>query len=97
MNVNDHAFGDINTHGGGEKPPCTGFIPDALPEAQRPVLAESSQTGVSTKNGLYGTIFKTTYKQLLAPNRYVLSITCGRENGAYDYFISKKVDVFYHT
>lgn len=48
MNVKKHASGDINTHGGGEIPPCTGLTPDALPEVQKPVLAENSQTGVST-------------------------------------------------
>lgn len=52
MNVKKHASGDINTHGGGEIPPCTGLTPDALPEVQKPVLAENSQTGVSTRNAL---------------------------------------------
>lgn len=52
MNVNEHTSGDIDTHGGGERPPCTGLTPDALPEVQKPVLAENSQTGVSTRNVL---------------------------------------------
>lgn len=52
MNVKKHASGDINTHGGGEIPPCTGLTPDALPEVQKPVLAENSQTGVSTRSAL---------------------------------------------
>ena len=55
MNVNEHTSGDIDTHGGGERPPCTGITPDALPEVQKPVLAENSQTGVSTRNALSGT------------------------------------------
>lgn len=55
MNVNEHTSGDIDTHGGGERPPCTGFTPDVLPEVQTPVLAENSQTGVSTRNALSGT------------------------------------------
>ena len=50
MDVKKHASGDINTHGGGEPPPCTGLTPDALPEVQKSVLAENSQTGVSTRN-----------------------------------------------
>lgn len=55
MNVNEHTSGDIDTHGGGERPPCTGLTPDVLPEVQKPVLAENSQTGVSTRNALSGT------------------------------------------
>lgn len=55
MNVNEHTSGDIDTHGGGERPPCTGLTPDVLPEVQTPVLAENSQTGVSTRNALSGT------------------------------------------
>ena len=55
MDAKKHASGDINTHGGGETPPCTGLTPDALPEVQESVLAENSQTGVSTRNALSGT------------------------------------------
>lgn len=55
MNVIEHASGDINTPGGGERPPSTGLTPDVLPEVQKPVLAENSQTGVSTRNVLSGT------------------------------------------
>lgn len=55
MNVNEHTSGDIDTHGGGERPPSTGLTPDVLPEVQKPVLAENSQTGVSTRNALSGT------------------------------------------
>lgn len=55
MNVNEHTSGDIDTHGGGERPPSTWLTPDALPEVQKPVLAENSQTGVSTRNALSGT------------------------------------------
>lgn len=50
MDVKKHASGDINTHGGGETPPCTGLTPDALLEVQKSVLAENTQTGVSTRN-----------------------------------------------
>ena len=55
MNVAEHTCGDIDTLGGAVRPPCTGFAPDALPEVQEPVLAESSQTGVSTRNALSAT------------------------------------------
>lgn len=50
MKIADNASIDDNTHGGGEIPPRTGLTPDALPEVQEPVLAENSQTGVSTRN-----------------------------------------------
>ena len=52
MKIADNASKDDNTHGGGEMPPSTGLPPDALPEVQKPVLAENSQTGVSTRNAL---------------------------------------------
>ena len=55
MNVAKQACGEVNTLGGGAIPPSTGLIPDALPEVQDPVLAENSQTGVSTRNALSGT------------------------------------------
>ena len=55
MKFADNASIDDNTHGGGEIPPRTGLTPDALPEVQEPVLAENSQTGVSTRNALPGT------------------------------------------
>lgn len=55
MDVKKHASIDDNTNGGGETPPCTGLTPDALPEVQKSVLAENSQTGVSTRNTLSGT------------------------------------------
>ena len=55
MNFADNVSIDDNTHGGGEIPPRTGLTPDALPEVQEPVLAENSQTGVSTRNALSGT------------------------------------------
>ena len=55
MNVAEHTCGDIDALGGAERPPCTGFAPDALPEVQKPVLAENLQIGVSTRNALSAT------------------------------------------
>lgn len=52
MKIADNVSIDDNTHGGGEIPPRAGLISDALPEVQEPVLAENSQTGVSTRNAL---------------------------------------------
>lgn len=66
MNVIEHTSGDINTHGGGERPPSTGLTPDVLPEVQKPVLAENSQTGVSTRNALSGTDNKPSEETKLA-------------------------------
>jgi len=50
MKIADYVSIDDNTHGGGERPPCAGFTPDALPEVQKPILAENSHTGVSTRS-----------------------------------------------
>lgn len=69
MNVIEHAFGDINAYGGDESPPCIGLTTDALPEVQKPVLAENQQIGVSTKNALLRTITKTPKE---VPHWYVL-------------------------
>ena len=63
MKFADNASIDDNTHGGGEIPPRTGLTPDALPEVQEPVLAENSQTGVSTKNALSRTDDKPSVKE----------------------------------
>lgn len=94
MNVIEHAFGDINAYGGDESPPCIGLTPDALPEVQKPALAENPQIGVSTKNALSRTITKTPKD---VPHWYVLRVTYGRERKAYDYLISKNVEAFYPT
>lgn len=98
MNVNEHTSGDINTHGGGERPPCTGLTPDVLPEVQKPVLAENSQTGVSTENALIGTTPKTVKrKPKEVPHWYALRVTYGREKKAYDYLVGKHVEAYYPT
>ena len=55
MNIDDLAIKSANTQGGGLVPSSTGLTPDVLPEVQEPVLAENSQTGVSTRNALSGT------------------------------------------
>lgn len=46
MNINEHAFGGINTYGGSEKPPSTGLAP----ESQKLVLTVNLQAVVSAKN-----------------------------------------------
>lgn len=98
MNVNEHTSGDIDTHGGGERPPCTGLTPDVLPEVQKPVLAENSQTGVSTRNALSGSTLKTIKRKPKdVPHWYALRVTYGREKKAYDYLVGKHVEAYYPT
>ena len=50
MKVDEWTSEDVHTPGGGEFPPCAGLTSNALPEAQSTISAESSQTGVSTRN-----------------------------------------------
>ena len=113
MKIADNASIDDNTHGGGEIPPRTGLTPDALPEVQEPVLAENSQTGVSTRNALSGTddILRgeegkandsTPPKTIKrkpkdVPHWYALRVTYGREKKAYDYLVGKHVEAYYPT
>lgn len=96
MNVNEHTSGDIDTHGGGERPPCTGLTPDVLPEVQKPVLEENSQIGVSTRNAQSATPLKTIKrKPKEVPHWYALRVTYGREKKAYDYLVGKHVEAYY--
>ena len=98
MKIADNASIDDNTHGGGEIPPCTGLTPDALPEVQEPVLAENSQTGVSTRNALSDRTLKTIKrKPKEVPHWYALRVTYGREKKAYDYLVGKHVEAYYPT
>ncbi|MCI5916888.1 MAG: hypothetical protein MRZ57_05385, partial [Bacteroidales bacterium] len=67
----------------GENNPSTGLTPDALPEVPQPVLAENSQTGVSTKNAQPVTDVKTPLKTIKrkpkeVPHWYALRVTYGR-------------------
>lgn len=98
MNLNESISGDINTKGGDEKPLCIGLIPDAFPEVQKPIWVENSQTGVSTKNALSGTIPKVIKKKIKeVPRWYALRTTYGREKKAYDYLVGEKIEAFYPT
>lgn len=102
MKIADNASIDDNTHGGGEIPPRTGLTPDVLSEVQEPVLAENSQTGVSTRNALLGTDGLTTLKTIKrkpkdVPHWYALRVTYGREKKAYDYLVGKHVEAYYPT
>ena len=96
MKVDEWTSEDVHTSGGGELPPCAGLTSNALPEAQSTVSAESSQTGVSTRNALLSTKTKQQKKEEI-PHWYALRCTYGREKTAYDYMVAKGVTAFYPT
>ena len=96
MKVDEWTSNDGHTSGGGEFPPCAGLTSNALPEAQSTVAAESSQTGVSTKNALLATKPKAP-READIPHWYALRTTYGREKKAYDYLTAKGITAFYPT
>ena len=96
MKVDEWTSEDGHTLGGGEFPPCAGLTSNALPEAQSTISAESSQTGVSTKNALLPTKPKAL-KEGDSPHWYALRTTYGREKKAYDYLTAKGITAFYPT
>ena len=96
MKIADNASIDDNTHGGGEIPPCTGLTPDVLPEVPEPVLAENSQTGVSTRNA-HITSKPKAQREADIPHWYALRTTYGREKKAYDYMTAKGITAFCPT
>ena len=96
MKVDEWTSNDGHTLGGGEFPPCAGLTSNALPEAQSIISAESSQTGVSTKNALLATKSKAQ-READIPHWYALRTTYGREKKAYDYLTAKGITAFYPT
>ena len=96
MKVDEWTSNDGHTPGGGEFPPCAGLTSNALPEAQSTISAESSQTGVSTKNALLPTKPKAQ-READIPHWYALRTTYGREKKAYDYLTAKGITAFYPT
>ena len=96
MKVDEWTSEDVHTSGGGEFPPCAGLTSNALPEAQSTVSAESSQTGVSTKNALLATKPKAP-READTPHWYALRTTYGREKKAYDYLTARGITAFYPT
>ena len=96
MKVDEWTSNDGHTLGGGEFPPCAGLTSNALPEAQSTISAESSQTGVSTKNALLPTKPKAQ-READIPHWYALRTTYGREKKAYDYLTAKGITAFYPT
>ena len=63
--------------GGGDIPPCVGVKSNALPEVQKLLLAENSDTGVTTNNVPSAT-----------KHWYAMRTTYGREQKAYDFIVS---------
>ena len=80
-------------------PTCAGLASNVLPETLSTTIAESSQTGVSTRNVPPKTPpppNKTTPKKDI-PNWYALRCTYGREKAAYEYMTLKGVKAFHPT
>ena len=96
MKVDEWTSNDGHTLGGGEFPPCAGLTSNALPEAQSTVSAESSQTGVSTRNAHIASKPKAQKEEEI-PHWYALRTTYGREKKAYDYMTAKGITAFYPT
>ena len=98
MEIVDNTSEYVTPNGGGERPPCTGLTPDALPEVQKPVLAENLQSGVSTRNALSGNSIKTVKRKPKEVSHwYALRVTYGREKKAYDYLVGKNIEAYYPT
>lgn len=96
MKVDEWTSNDGHTLGGGEFPPCAGLTSNALPEAQSTVSAESSQTGVSTRNAHMASKPKVQREGDI-PHWYALRTTYGREKKAYDYMTARGITAFYPT
>lgn len=95
MNIDEPAS-NANTKGG-TNPPCTGFIPDTLPEVQRPSLVENSHTGVPPRNAQSANKVTVIKKAKQKSHWYALRATYGREKKAYDYIIKNGGTAFYPT
>lgn len=90
------ALPNADTRRGGKNSSCAGLTSNALPEAQSIVSAESSQTGVSTRNAHIASKPKAQ-KEDEIPHWYALRTTYGREKKAYDYMTAKGITAFYPT
>ena len=75
--MSSNALLNADKIGGGDVPPCIGVKSSALPEVQKLLLAEDSDTGVSTNNA------PSTTKHW-----YAMRTTYGREQKAYDFIVS---------
>ena len=96
MKVNE-CTDDVRTLEEGDTLPCVGLTSSALPEAQSSARAESSQTGVSTRNVPSANELPTIKRAKNTPHWYALRVTYGREKKAYDYLVGKHVESYYPT
>lgn len=98
MNIDVVTSEDVNSQGGGQFPPCVGLISDALPEVQKPVMVENSDTEMSTRNTQFRTEdFKRKYQGIIDLHYYALCTTYGREKKAYNFIVKKGTSAFYPT
>ena len=93
----DECTADVRTSVEGDNLPRVGLTSSALPEAQSSSRAESSQTGVSTRNVPSANELPTIKRARNTPHWYALRTTYGREKKAYDYLVSNNVKAFYPT
>ena len=93
----DECTADVRTSVEGDNLPCVGLTSSALPEAQSSARAESSQTGVSTRNVSSANELPTINRAKNTPHWYALRTTYGREKKAYDYLVGKNVEAYYPT
>ena len=93
----DECTVDVRASVEGDNLPCVGLTSSALPEAQSSARAESSQTGVSTRNVPSANELPTIKRAKNTPHWYALRTTYGREKKAYDYLVSNNVKAFYPT
>lgn len=89
-------YDDKNIISGSENHPCVGLASSALPETQSDVSAESSTTGVSTRNTLFATTPRRS-RPKAAAHWYALRTTYSREQKAYDYLVAKGVTAYLPT
>jgi len=95
MDIVKNISANVDTHGGGERPPSTGLAPDALPEVQKPFLAENSHTGVTTRSVPLPKEQQEARRALRTPHWYALRCTYGREKQAYEHIINNKGTAYY--
>ena len=88
---------DVRASVEGDNLPRVGLTSSALPEAQSSARAESSQTGVSTRNVPSANELPTIKRAKNTQHWYALRTTYGREKKAYDYLVSNNVKAFYPT
>lgn len=96
MKADEWTSEDVHIPRGGEFPPCAGLSSNALPEAQSTVSAESSQTGMSTRN-VHILSKPIVQKEEEISHWYALRTTYGREKKACGYMTAKVITAFYPT